>query len=97
MSDTRAGSIQPADQSHPASYTDPSRGVRSIILGSLLAVLAPLFGFLGGSMAGTAGSLDKLDPLVVWLVVGIAVGGIGVVIAIRGGLLWVRANYSRPE
>lgn len=95
MSDTRSGSVDPAD--HPTSHPDPGRGVRSVILGSLLAVLAPLFGFLGGSMAGTARSLDELDLLVVWLVVGLAIGAIGVAIAIRGGLLWVRANYSRPE
>jgi len=48
-------------------------------------------------MAGTAGSLDELDPLVVWLVAGMAIGAIGVVIAIRGGLLWVRTNYSQPQ
>ena len=76
---------------------DPSAGVRSIILGSLLAVLAPLGGFLGGSMAGTSGPLDDVDPLVLWLVVGMVVGGVGVAIAVRGGLVWVRANYSRPQ
>ncbi|MGV8967807.1 MAG: hypothetical protein ACOH2F_16200 [Cellulomonas sp.] len=91
MSDIPAGSVDPT--SHP----EPGRGVRSVILGALLAVLAPLFGFLGGTMAGTAGSLDTLDPLVVWLVAGMAIGAIGVAIAIRGGLLWVRANYSPPR
>jgi len=95
MSDTPAGSVGPAD--HPTSHPERGRGVRSVILGSLLAGLAPLFGFLGGTMAGTAGSLDELDPLVVWLVAGMAIGAIGVVIAIRGGLLWVRTNYSQPQ
>ena len=74
-----------------------SAGVRSIILGSLLAVLAPLGGFLGGSMAGTSGPRDDIDPLVLWLAAGMIVGGIGVAIAIWGGLTWVRANYSRTR
>lgn len=97
MSDPQADQVRPSDESHPAPQPDPSRGIRSVILGSLLAVLAPLGGFLGGSMTGTAGPLDEIDPLVLWLVVGMGVGAIGVAIAIRGGLLWVRANYSRQE
>ena len=83
----------PADPAaaHPP---DQGRGVRSIIVGSLLAVLAPLGGFLGGSMTGLSGPLDQFDPLFVWLFAGMVVGGIGAAIAIRGGLQWVRENYG---
>ena len=93
MSDT--GSVDRVGQGTSAPAPDPSKGLRSVVLGSLLAVLAPLGGFLGGSMAGTSGPLDDVDPLFIWLFVGMVVGGIGVAIAIRGGLQWVRANYAR--
>ena len=50
------------------------------LLGSVLAVLAPLAGFLGGSVTGAA-TAERSATLGVWLTVGLVVGGLGVLIA----------------
>lgn len=69
-------------------------GLRMLVLGGLLAVLAPLAGFLGGSIATGAGSAE-IDPLAVWLFGGLVIGGLGAVVAIVGGLRWFQANRGR--
>ena len=51
-------------------------------------VLAPLFGFLGGSMSGVGGTVGGPDPLAVWLLGGMVIGGIG-------GIL--KASEKHPE
>ncbi|MBG0817850.1 hypothetical protein [Planomonospora sp. ID82291] len=66
-----------------------------MVLGSILAVLGPLAGFLGGSMAGHADGGTGLSPLFLWMFGGLVLGAIGAVIAITGGLRWTRARHSR--
>lgn len=73
---------------------DSSRGVRLIVVGTIVALLAPLAGFLGGTMAGSSGAVGDFDPLFVWLFVGMVAGGIGGVVAITGALRWNRANQG---
>lgn len=63
------------------------------VLGSVLAVLAPLAGFLGGSMTGAA-TAERSATLGVWLTVGLVVGGLGVLMAFLGGMRWWRAAQS---
>lgn len=71
-----------------------SDGMRMLVLGALLAFLAPLIGFLGGSIAvGTTS--DEIDPLALWLFGGLVIGGIGALFAIVGGLRWFQANRGR--
>lgn len=70
---------------------DELPGIHRIILGTVIAVLAPLFGFLGGSMVGAEGG-ETVQPLYYWLMGGIVVGGIGTLIAIVGGVRLVRAR-----
>lgn len=70
------------------------RGLRMLVLGALLALLAPLAGFLGGSIVESSAD-DRVDPLALWLFGGLVVGGIGAVIAFIGGLRWVQANRGR--
>lgn len=65
-----------------------------MVIGALVALLAPLAGFLGGTMVGSSGSGDDLDPLFLWLFVGMVIGGIGGVVAIIGALRWNRANHG---
>jgi len=74
--------------------TDATRGVRSIVVGTVVALLAPLAGFLGGTMVGSSGTVGDLDPLFLWLFVGMVVGGLGGVVAITGALRWNRANHG---
>ncbi|MEO5652789.1 MAG: hypothetical protein ABIN79_08280 [Marmoricola sp.] len=73
---------------------DRMRGVRWIIIGALVALFAPLTGFLGGTIVGSSGGAGELDPLFLWLFVGMVIGGIGGVVAILGALRWHRANYG---
>jgi hypothetical protein len=64
-------------------------GMWRALLGTAVAVLAPLLGFLvGGSFgAGTVG--DSVDPMFISLFIGIVIGGIGVLVALSGGArLW---------
>ena len=71
------------------------RALWQVALGAILAVLAPLAGFLGGSMQGPSDTAVDVDPLLAWLIGGLAVGGLGVVIAVLGGLRWHRSNRHR--
>jgi hypothetical protein len=63
------------------------------VLGGILAVLAPLAGFLGGSTTGAA-TAERSATLGVWLSVGLVVGGLGVLVAFVGGTRWWRAAQA---
>ncbi|UNX54879.1 hypothetical protein MF406_00835 [Georgenia sp. TF02-10] len=98
----RAGATEPTgrtDGGEPTERAGSSRplpGIRLVIGGVIVAVLAPLFGFLGGSMAGTSGTGDLADPVYLFLVGGIVIGGVGAVVAIVSGLRLARALSTRP-
>ena len=64
----------------------PLAGLWQVLLGAALAVLAPLFGFLGGTAGGTDGPDDKVDTLLAWMIGGLFLGGLGALVAILGGL-----------
>jgi len=53
-------------------------GMWLIIGGGLVAALAPMFGFLIGSVIGSTTNRDDLSPIYLFLFGGIAVGGLGV-------------------
>jgi hypothetical protein len=76
-----------ADDVDPYRPSDPGDfpGIHRIVIGTAIAVLAPLFGFLGGSVVGAEGD-DSVQPLFFWLVGGIIVGGVGALIAVLGGI-----------
>ncbi len=67
-------------------------GRRLMIAGAIVLFLAPLAGFLGGTMVGSPGAIGGLDPLFLWLFVGMVVGGIGGAVALLGALRWMRAS-----
>ena len=60
------------------------------ILGLVIAVLAPLAGFLGGS---STGAVARENALGVWLITGLVIGGLGVLVAFVGGQRWWRATH----
>lgn len=70
---------------------DRDRAVRAMVVGAIIAVLAPLLGFLGGTMVGSSADTGDIDPLVLWLFAGLVVGGVGALIGILGALRWQRA------
>lgn len=90
MADTSTRTAAPEDSSSPTQ-----RGIWMIVFGSVLAVLAPLAGFLGGTKAGASVADQDIDPLLQWLIAGLGIGGIGVLLASVGMLRWVRANRHR--
>ena len=81
--------------SQPVDDGPDPRGLWQVGLGGVLAVLAPLAGFLGGTMAGPGDEIFDIDALLAWLIGGLLVGGVGVLVAILGGLRWYRANQGR--
>lgn len=93
----------------PVTQTSPSRqdnaaapeqdnppGFWLVVLGCGLAFLAPLAGFLGGTIWGVDVSGQDIGTLSFWLLGGLGVGGIGVLIAFAGGMRWMRSRHGRP-
>lgn len=76
-----------------ARRTSP-RGVHRIILGTVIAALAPLLGFLGGTMVGTSGLESGIGPMFLWLFIGLFIGGCGAVVAFTGLLRWLQDDRS---
>lgn len=68
----------------PIQLTPVPPGVWLVILGSGVAVLAPLFGFLTGTILGTEGKTLGMSPIFLFLFLGFLIAGAGLGIAILG-------------
>ena len=68
---------------------DQAVGVRLMVAGAVVAVLAPLAGFLVGSMIGPSSDPQALDAMFLSMFVGLVVGGAGAVVGILGLLRWI--------
>ncbi len=90
LDDERA--VMPSDEDDLEQLS--GSGLRMLVLGALVMVLAPLAGFLAGSIVGDS-QAHRIDPLAVWLFGGLVVGGAGGIVAFLGGLRWLRANRGR--
>ncbi|GAA6525989.1 hypothetical protein [Intrasporangium sp. DVR] len=77
-----------AEPQHGAEPVAP--GFWMTILGAILAVIAPLAGFLGGS---STGAVARENALGLWLLVGLVIGGLGVLVAFVGAQRWWRATH----
>lgn len=96
MADSSPATDERTDRpSAGSTQRDIDRATRMMILGAAVAVLAPLFGFLGGTMVGSSSTTEEVDPLVLWLIGGLVVGGIGGLVAIIGVLRWVGIDRHR--
>ena len=69
---------------------EKTRAVRMMVLGSVLAVLGPLGGFLAGSMIGLSKELGEFDAMFIAMFSGLFLGGIGAVVAGLGLLRYAR-------
>ncbi len=81
--------------------TDPARsngtpGIAIMILGAVIAVLAPLFGLLAGSMAGSPDP-DSTGQLFQYFMGGLFVGGAGAVIVYLGFMRYRRSRRRQKE
>ncbi len=74
---------------------DPAPGFWLVVLGCGLAFLAPLAGFLGGTIWGVDVNGQDIGALSFWLIGGLGVGGIGVLTAFAGGMKWMRSQHGR--
>ena len=80
--------------SDPARSADLKRGTGLMFIGAFIGIFAPIGGFLIGTIVPTDATLAGLDPLFVWLLPGMALGGIGVGIGVWGVLRWMKVNYN---
>lgn len=71
-------------QGRPIELTPVPRGVWLVVLGSGVAALAPLFGFLIGSVVGTEDEILGVSSIFLFLFLGFIVAGVGLGIAILG-------------
>lgn len=80
----------PVQPGRPVRLSPTPPGFWRLLLGVCVATLAPLFGFLGGSMIGSSDPAVLLGPMYWGLFAGFVVSGAGVAVAILGGRrLWV--------
>jgi hypothetical protein len=81
----------------PVRLVPTAPGFWRTVLGVALAGLAPLFGFLIGTILGDTNSDFFLQPIYWGLFVGVLIGGVGVLIAVLGGRrLWLHHRDRRP-
>ena len=82
----------------PVRLVPTPRGFWMTLLGVVVAILAPLFGFLIGSASGMPDGDPLLSPLYWGLFAGVVVGGLGVVAAVIGGRrLWLDAHREETR
>lgn len=87
-------SASPRDQENPADQANP-QGFWLVVLGCGLAFLAPLAGFLGGTIYGADATGQDMGTLSFWLLGGLGLGGVGVLVAAAGVMRWVRSHHGR--
>lgn len=83
-------------QDAAARDQDNPPGFWLLVLGCGLAFLAPLAGFLGGTIWAADATGQDIGTLSFWLLGGLGVGGVGVLIAFAGGMRWMRSRRPGP-
>ncbi|MEO3761036.1 hypothetical protein ABGB19_22475 [Mycobacterium sp. B14F4] len=84
-----AGAEDAPEVGRPVVLEPTPPGTWRALLGTAVAVLGPLFGFLVGGAFGAGTTGDSMDPMFLSLFIGIVIGGVGVLVALSGGArLW---------
>lgn len=82
----------------PVRLVPTAPGFWMAVLGVCVAALAPLFGFLIGSMVSSPDEDVWLQPIYWGLFIGIVVGGLALLVAVFGGWrLWKYSRLGRDE
>jgi predicted lipid-binding transport protein (Tim44 family) len=79
----------------PVTLTPLPPGLWLVLGGGMIAALGPLFGFLVGSMVGSTDA--DLQPVFLYLMIGIIIGGLGVVMMILGARRLLRQRRLDQE
>lgn len=80
----------------PVRLAGTPPGSSVLILGVVIAALAPLLGFLGGSLMGAESPGEFLFEPIYWgLFLGVIIGAMGVLMSILGGVRLWRHNKER--
>ena len=88
--------VDAAGVGRPVVLEPTPPGMWRALLGTAVAVLAPLLGFLVGGAFGAGTIGDSVDPMFLSLFVGIVIGGVGVLVALSGGArLW--RHFQRED
>lgn len=99
MSDTSLEAAAPPGR--PIRLEPTAPGFWMTAIGVCIAALSPLFGFLIGVMSERPQGDEAIDPLYLGLFTGVIVGGVGVALAVLGGIrLWKHykaLNPTEPE
>lgn len=80
----------------PVRLADTPPGGSVLVLGIVIAGLAPLLGFLVGALSGEAPGEGLFTPIYWGLFVGVMIGALGVAMAVVGGWrLWRHTSGAR--
>jgi hypothetical protein len=74
----------PTNAGRPVILTPVPPGLWLVIGGGVVAALGPLFGFLIGSMMGSDTQVADLEPIYLFLFLGLLLGGVGIAMIILG-------------
>lgn len=83
----------PTNAGRPIILTPVPPGLWLVIGGGVVAALGPLFGFLVGTMMGSDTQVADVEPIYLFLLLGLLVGGVGIAMVILGA----RALYRGRE
>ncbi len=71
------------------------RGLWPTLIGAVLALLAPMFGFLVGTSLGPGSGGTAISPIHLGLFLGVVLGGCGVLLAAVGGRRLYRTHREQ--
>ena len=80
----------PVPAGRPIRLVPMAPGVWTILLGSGVMLLGPLFGFLFGTMVGTEPETWGMSPIFLYLFIGFIVAGLGLGVVLLGARTVIR-------
>lgn len=95
--DVKSVAEPPPGSGRPVVLVPTPPGLMMVIGGAAIAGLGPLFGLLVGTMLGSTTKTEDLDPIALFLILGIVIGGLGVLLALFGAHRLYRSNQAAAD